>query len=67
MATYALGKVKFINSAQVANSYSVLNIEENGTPTTIQKIRFSHIDWGHVFIKVTGYLFQFSLNLFQLV
>lgn len=32
---YALGKVRFTNSTQVANSCSVLNIEETETPTTI--------------------------------
>lgn len=41
---YVLGKDRFTNSTQVANSCSVLNIEENGTPTTVLKIHFCHIN-----------------------
>lgn len=41
---YALGKDRFTNSTLVANSCSVLNIEENGTPTTVLKIHFCHVN-----------------------
>lgn len=37
---YAPGKGRFTNSIQVANSCSLLNIEENRTPITTLKIHF---------------------------
>lgn len=39
---YAPGKDRFTNSAQVANSCSLLNIEENRIPITTLKIHFCH-------------------------